>query len=165
MHDAALAFYTRQLADLDPLDVVEFGSCNMNGSARDAYPQAKSWLGIDIQPGPGVDIVADAATWDTDQRFDVCICAEAFEHTPAWRDIIATAHRVLRDGGLFLASCATNRRPPHSAVDGGALRAGEYYANVSWLDLSFAMRGWSDGEVVEADGYFGQDDLYVWAIR
>lgn len=167
MHAQAFEFYRAQLADLAPLSVVEFGACNMNGSVRDAYPQASSWLGVDVQEGPGVDVVADAATWMTSERFAVCVCAEIFEHTPDWRAILETAFSVLAPGGLLVASCATGRRPPHSAVDGGPLRPGEYYANVDPDEMCAALdkQGWSEGSVIEADGYFGADDLYVRAVK
>lgn len=167
MHPQALEFYRRNLQHLPALRVVEFGACDMNGSVRQVYPQAASWLGVDRQPGPGVDVIADAATWTTPTLYDVCVCAEVFEHTPFWREIISTARLALVDGGLFVASCATGRRPAHSAVDGGPIRDGEYYENVDpddlWLELD--RQGWSDGEVIEADGVFGGDDLYVRAVR
>lgn len=167
MHTQALDFYQRHLGHLEPLSVVELGSCNMFGTVRSVYPQASSWLGIDLQDGPGVDVIADAATWTTDERFGVCVIAEVFEHTPDWRLILATAHAVLTDGGFLFATCATGSRPPHSAVDGGPLRDGEYYGNVDpddmWLVLD--KQGWSDGEVIEADGHFGGDDLYVRAVK
>jgi SAM-dependent methyltransferase len=167
VHPQALRFYADMLANLEPRAVVEFGSCNMNGSVRDVYPQALSWHGIDQQPGPGVDEIADAATWQTDETFGLVICAEVFEHTPDWPRIIDTAFTVLEHGGLFLASCATGFRPPHSAVDGGALRPGEYYANVDpdemWAVLD--KYAWTDGQIIEADGHFGGDDLYVRAVK
>lgn len=167
MHAQALDFYRRELAHLEPRTVVEFGSCDMNGSVRSVYPQASSWWGIDRQPGAGVDEIADAATWTTDRTFGVVVCAEVFEHTPHWALILHTAHTVLEPGGLFVASCATGRRPPHSAVDGGPLRDGEFYENVDPDDLwqALAAFDWSDGEVIEADGYFGGDDLYVKAVK
>ena len=167
MHPQALRFYADMLANLEPRTVVEFGSCNMNGSVRDVYPQAESWWGIDTQPGPGVDELADAATWQTDRTFGLVICAEVFEHSPDWAAIIDTAHRVLEPGGLFLASCATGNRPPHSAVDGGPLRDGEFYANVDpdemWAVLD--KHAWTDGQLIEADGHFGGDDLYIRAVK
>ena len=167
MHDQALAFYAEHLSELDPKTVVEFGSCDMNGTVRSVYPQAASWLGIDVQPGRGVDLIADAATWETDDRYDIVICAEAFEHTPDWRDIIDTAHTVLVPGGLFLASCATGTRPPHSAIDGGHLRAGEFYENVDpgLMRMALYLDGWTEIDVVEADGYFGGDDLYIRCVK
>jgi SAM-dependent methyltransferase len=167
MHDAAFAFYKDNLHSLDPMNVLEFGSYNINGSVRDAYPQAQSWWGLDIAQGSGVDEVADASQWRSDTRFDIVICAEAFEHTPDWKKIIENAKEHLNVGGLFLASCASRDRPPHSAFDGGALRDGEFYENLSPEEMTqcLASMGWSSFEVIPADGYFGNDDLYIKAIK
>lgn len=167
MHDAAFQFYKSQLENLPPLHVLEFGSYNINGSVRDAYPQAASWWGIDIAAGNGVDEVADATEWQSNKRFDIVICAEAFEHTISWGEIIQNAYDHLVEGGLFLASCASRDRPPHSAFDGGALRDGEYYANISpdQMEAFMSEMWWNSYQVIPADGYFGNDDLYLIAKK
>ena len=167
MHAAAFKFYKEQLENLPSWSVLEFGSYNINGSVRDAYPQAISWWGIDIAAGPGVDEVADAVTWRSDRRFNIVICAEAFEHTPHWREIIQNAYDHLIEGGLFLASCASRDRPPHSAFDGLALRDGDYYANISPQEMEdfLSEMWWNSYEVIPADGYFGNDDLYLIAHK
>lgn len=162
MHAAATNFFVSSLRGFEPRSVLEIGSININGSVRDYYPQATSWWGIDIIPGPCVDEVADGASWRSDDRYGVAICAEVFEHTPKWKDIIVNMHRHLVDGGLLLASCASRDRPTHSA-DGNDLKPDEYYENVDPEEmrrLLFQM-GWSDIEVIEADGQFGNDDLYI----
>jgi|688.fasta_scaffold06563_35 hypothetical protein len=167
MHDAAFTFYKESLSQLSPMNVLEFGSYNINGSVRDAYPNANSWHGIDVVPGNGVDEVADAAVWKSDRRYDVVICAEAFEHTSDWEKIIKNAKEHLNHNGLFLASCASRNRPPHSAIDGGPLRDGEYYENISPEEMTQCLESmsWSSFEVIPADGYFGDDDLYIKAIK
>lgn len=167
MHDAAFAFYKSELEHLPPLEVLELGSFDINGSVRDAYPNAKSWWGIDIAEGRGVDQVADATTYRDGKSYDVVVCAEAFEHTASWRDIIVTAFEHLKTGGLFVASCATKSRPPHSAFDGGALREGEYYENVHPDVMEQFMKStpFSTYEIRVADGYFGDDDLYMKAVK
>lgn len=168
MHDAAFSFYKKELENLPPLQVLEFGSYNINGSVRDAYTNAASWWGIDIAEGNGVDEVANAVDWTSDETFDIVICAEAFEHTDQWQEIIINAWKHLEPGGLFLASCASRDRPAHSAFDGGALRDGEYYENVSpeaMSDFLIKDQMWSQFEVIPADGYFGNDDLYIKAVK
>lgn len=167
MHDAAFAFYKKNLESLDSMNVLEFGSYNINGSVRDAYPQAKSWWGIDIAEGNGVDEVADAVEWRSEKQFDIVICAEAFEHTSDWQKIIINAFNHLSSNGLFLASCASRDRPPHSAIDGGPLRNDEYYRNISPEEMEqfLLSMDWSSIEVIPADGYFGNDDLYIKAIK
>lgn len=165
MHAQALDFYRRELCGLPRLRVVEFGSCDMNGTVRSVYPNAASWFGIDLQPGRNVDLVADASKWTPDDTYDVCVIAEVFEHTADWPALIETAHRALVPGGILVASCATGNRPAHSAVDGGHLRDGEFYANVDPDDMRAALAGWTSCEVIEADGHFGGDDLYVRAVK
>lgn len=163
MHDQARAFFAANLEGLPPLRVVEFGSLNVNGSLREVY-EAQSWFGIDQLRGRDVDLVADAATWRTSELFDIVLCAEVFEHTPDWRDILHTAWFALAHGGLFLASCATGNRPEHS-VSGGALEPFEFYRNVPADEMTAALSHWGDVSVTVADGHFGGDDLYVRARR
>ena len=112
--------------------VLEFGSRNVNGTLRDVVA-ASHYVGVDISDGPGVDIVADAATVLVPGSFDLVLCAEVFEHATDEQcaGMCANAFRHLAEGGMFLATMAGERRAPHSAVDGGPLRHGEFYRNVS----------------------------------
>jgi SAM-dependent methyltransferase len=110
--------------------VLEFGSLDINGSVRDLF-RTDTYLGVDLQGGPGVDIVADAMFFDHPIKFDVVVCCEVLEHAKYWDRIIQSAHRNLNLGGWFIVTCATDPREPHSARDGGALRPGEFYMNVS----------------------------------
>ncbi len=137
MHAEARAFIKRH-ATIHRLDVVEFGSRNVNGQIRDLFPN--SWFtGVDITAGEGVDIVIDAARYEHPQPCDLVVCAEVLEHAPNWQAIVDNAYRILRPGGVFIVTCAGPGREPHSAVDGGKVRDGEYYANVSTGQLSGAM--------------------------
>ena len=138
MHHAALAFIAEHLPA--NADVLEFGSRNINGSPRQVAGAGR-YVGVDIAPGPGVDIVESAATVTVDGSFGVVVCAEVFEHADddTCAAIVANAWRHLADGGLFIATMAGPGRREHSAVDGGPLRGGEFYRNVdrpllsSWL--------------------------------
>ncbi len=66
---------------------------------------------------------------------------------------------------MLLATCASRQRPPHSALDGGPLRRGEWYQNVSPIEMDRALAHWAERDVIAADGVFGDDDLYCWAVR
>lgn len=135
MHDAALLFLHEHLpAERSELSVLEFGSRNINGSIRDVIGKCDRFVGVDIERGPGVDIVADASNVIVDgPRFDVVACAEVFEHATdaTCKLMTSNAFTHLRVGGLFLATMAGPSRAPHSAVDGGPLRVGEFYRNVT----------------------------------
>ena len=116
--------------------VVELGSRNFNGSIRPLFADALSYTGVDILPGYGVDVVADAAAFSPDVWPDLIVCCETLEHTPRGQDIVSNAARILAPGGQLVVTCATDPRAPHSAIDGNALIADEYYANVPPADLA-----------------------------
>ncbi len=145
--------------------VLDLGGRDVNGTIHNLFHAKPRTL--DILPSEGVDIVADAATWEPDALYDVVLCTEVFEHTPDWPQIIDTARFALRPMGTLIATCARDARPPHSAIDGGGLREGEYYANLSADVLAFTMSkyDWQGLAIVEADGAFGGDDLYCWAVK
>lgn len=164
MHPEALDFIRRQTYGVTYGRVLEFGSLNINGTTRDVIT-AISYYGIDRQKGPGVDeVVQSAAVYRSLARVDLVVCCEVLEHTPELYGICSSAFDNLRPGGVFLVTCATRARQPHSAVDGGPLRNGEYYHNVSEKELKLACR--SAGFVVEeAHTFNARGDLYLRARK
>ena len=116
-------------ATADPVTVLELGGRNVNGSVRDLFPNA-TYTALDIMPGEGVDIVADASTWVPDKEYDVVVSTETFEHTPTWPEICLTAHKACKTGGRIILTMAGPGRGAHSAFDGGPLQPNEYYGNV-----------------------------------
>lgn len=157
MHAEAFAFVERSLSSIRPRGrVVELGSRNINGSIRPWFASAASYTGVDMVAGPGVDVVADAVTFEPDQPPDVVLCLEVLEHSPEAAAIVANAARILKSGGWFLVTCATDPRAPHSAVDGGALHPSEYYRNVPPGDLYAWVTGAGLSiEQFEVDGAAG----------
>lgn len=156
MHDEAFAWISKHATD-EPIDLLDLGGRNINGSAVDAFPNATATV-LDIAPGPGVDIVADASTWIPERTWDVVVSAECFEHTPTWPAICRTAWDALKPGGLFIATMAGPGRPEHSGVDGAMrLLAGEYYGNVQPGDLYEVLveLGFTD---ITVDQQFGPCD-------
>jgi SAM-dependent methyltransferase len=164
MHQAARDFVARVLANLPapPVSVVEIGAYDINGSVRDLF-HGGAYTGIDVRPGRGVDVVADGATWRPPEPVDCVVCMEVLEHAHGARFIIANAYRMLKPGGVVIATMAAPPRAPHSAVDGGGLRAGEYYRNIHERLLAHWVRsaGWQ-GFVIDDDT---PGDIYVWAIK
>lgn len=145
MHAEALDWVTLYATD-DPVAVLDLGGRDVNGSVRHLFPKADPYRVMDIRPGVGVDIVADAGTWTPDRQYDVVVCTEVFEHTANWPLICRTAYDSLLPGGRFIATMAGPGRPAHSAVDGMHLRAGEYYGNVHPETLRAVLKlcGWVD---------------------
>jgi SAM-dependent methyltransferase len=140
MHAEAFQFVAtaaRTHAAVGP--VYEIGSRNINGSVRPLFV-GERYLGADVHPGPDVDVVADAAGYDPRARLDyftpaTVVCCEVLEHAANAEAIIAKACEVLAPGGLLIVTCATDGRAPHSAIDGGGLRAGEFYRNLPATEL------------------------------
>lgn len=154
------AFNKNKIND-SKLDVLEFGSLDINGSVRSIFePISLSYVGVDMQEGPGVDIVANAKDFKIDKTFDVVVCCEVFEHTPEWREIIDNAYGHMKDGAIFIATMAGEGRRPHSAIDENAIRDWEYYANVGAWELNRKLKIFSKHEV----DYLA-NDLRCWAIK
>jgi SAM-dependent methyltransferase len=111
------------------LSVCDLGSYQVNGTAKD-HVNGWNYTGVDIRPGPGVTVVADAADFDADGRvFDVVISCEMFEHCPRWREVVTNAFRLTKPGGHFWGTAAGPNRPAHTS-DGGTVTEKDYYANI-----------------------------------
>lgn len=93
--------------------VLELGSLDWNGSARQTIKSA-TYIGVDVAPGPGVDIVAAAAlTRFASNTFDLIICTSMLEHDPGWR--ISLQHNLpsLKPGGLLFLSWGAEGNQHH----------------------------------------------------
>jgi hypothetical protein len=163
MHKEAYAYVRTQVLNLSFDNVVEFGSLDINGSVRGLF-DTDSYYGIDLQEGPGVDEIADAATWESPEgEVDCIVCCEVLEHAPNVLGIIANAYRNLGQNGLLIITCATNPRQPHSAIDGGPKRANEWYENVEAETLRRAFK--NSFQIVDLTVSRERGDLYCVARK
>lgn len=154
MHQAARQFVSKH-ASTEALTALECGARDVNGTVRDMFPNA-TWTGIDIGDGPGVDVVADFADYRHPEPVSLVLSTEVLEHTPRWRDIVASAARNLAPGGRFIVTAAGPGRAPHSATDGGPV-GDEHYENIDPDELSRELARWftvsevfTSGEDVQA---------------
>jgi len=160
---------------------LDLGGADVNGTARSLFDPAITWLGLDIAPGPGVDIVADARTWrgkvaalesprimmsaDLDAGFDVVLCTELLEHVRDWHLVLETIDRVLAPGGYAFITCAgtdgrTGRRP-HGARGELDPPLGEHYQNVN---IERFRRMVERGSWADTQASYNPDpgDIYAW---
>lgn len=87
-----------------PLDVVDVG-CGSRPYEPLFASRARSYVGVDIAPGPTVDVVAPATALPfPDDSFDCAVCSQVLEHVPQPELVVAELHRVLRPGGVALVS-------------------------------------------------------------
>ena len=150
------------------VSVLEIGSLNINGTVRDFF-QTKSYLGVDVGPGPDVDLVAQGETLEfPDDSFDVAISAECFEHNPEWAATFANMHRMSSRYVVF--TCASDGRPEHgtrrSAPDSSPLTLEwDYYRNLNEQDFRDAF----DIESMFVEHEFrynpASHDLYFYGIK
>lgn len=136
MHAQAYSFVAHAASEHQARGpVYEIGSRNINGTVRGLFRHADVYLGVDVCSGQDVDLVADAVTYEPPFAPASVICCEVLEHTPAAEAIVKRVGAILAPDGLFIATMAGEGREPHSAVDGGPLRAGEFYHNISIAEI------------------------------
>ena len=160
MHVAAREFIEQSLNQWGPItgDVVEFGSRDANGGVRDLFPDARSYLGIDIAEGEGVDLIMDAGRWVPDKAYACVITTETFEHAANWQDMLRAGAQALAPDGIMLVTCATGSRVPHSAtIPDKRPQLGEYYGNVREQDFRRSAVSCGFKVTITING----DDLYA----
>lgn len=143
MHPAAFRWAADHIPE-EPGRTLEIGGRDVNGSLADFFTWS-DYQALDLTPGPGVDIVADFVEWaptQPERTFDFVLCCEVFEHVANWRAFIIHTHRLLRDGGRFVGTCATDPRRPHSAHGDSDPRPDEFYDNVDPADLADMLAEW-----------------------
>lgn len=93
-----------------PGPVLEIGSQQVPGQEeiadlRPLFP-GKPYVGLDMQPGPGVDLVANVeALPQADASVGTVIAMNTLEHVPRFWRGFDEVHRVLRPDGALLVSC------------------------------------------------------------
>jgi SAM-dependent methyltransferase len=133
--------YVRKVRTLKPdffksqnIKVLDIGSLDINGSCRRFF-SSQYYIGCDIGKGRGVDIVSPAHLLTfRDGFFDCVISCEAFEHDRYLPSTLNNAIRMLRSGGLFVFTCATEGREEHGTLDKSpesSPHTQEYYRNVT----------------------------------
>lgn len=132
--------YTTSLANKD-LKVLELGSFNINGGVRDFIePWCQEYVGLDLQAGPGVDVVMSSHEYIRPNYFDFIVTTETFEHNEHWKDTLMVSWENLVPNGVFIATMAGEGRAPHSALDEKPIRDWEYYANIVEWDLRWSLK-------------------------
>lgn len=140
--------------------VVEIGGKNINGSVRALF--GEPYVAVDVRPGPGVDVVGDGATYRPESPASMVVCCEVLEHTPDGAAICANAFEMLESGGVYILTAAGEGRQPHSAVDGGPLPDGEFYANVTRAMLEAWLAPFAGGTIAENQT---TGDIYAVAVK
>ena len=73
MHDPAFRYVASVVAGQRYARVVEVGSRDINGSIRELV-DADTYVGIDLEEGPGVDVVGDCRYWEPPWDASLVLC-------------------------------------------------------------------------------------------
>lgn len=101
--------------------VLDIGSLDINGNNRFLFNDCDI-TGLDLAEGKNVDVICLAHEYDApDETFDTIISTEVFEHDMFYPQTLKNIMRMLKSGGLFLFTCATDERAEHGTLrsDGG----------------------------------------------
>ena len=125
--------------------VVDVGSANVNGSYRDLFEGCAEYIGVDMQPGPGVDIVLDDpyALPLADESVDLVVSGQMLEHCAQFWRVFPEIARVLKPSGrLFMI--APSAGPIHRyPVDCYRFYPDAYEAMAQWSGLRL-VHCWMD---------------------
>ncbi len=151
------------------MNILEVGSQDINGSVREYFPSNSNWLGIDIGPGKGVDLVIPGELIQLpDGWSDISISTECFEHTENWSNILLNMIRITKPDGLVIVTCAGIGRPTHGTIDtniGSSPYTTNYYKNLGIVELNKAIdfNYYFKSYSFEVDATHG--DTFFWGIR
>lgn len=180
MHHEAFEF-VKSVRDMSPsrfsgkppnFGVLEVGSRYINGTVRTLF-DGMSYLGIDLSPGPCVDVVAHATdidaikgafTWDK-RYFSVVISCEALEHDKRYAESIRAMYDLLAPGGLLIITAGGTGRPEHGTTrtsPSDSPDTTDYYGNITPELFRAALQGrtFSQSEIRDVGG-----DFQFWGIK
>ncbi|TDH64140.1 methyltransferase domain-containing protein [Dankookia rubra] len=137
--------------------VAELGSYDVNGRLRDHAPPGVRYIGMDMEPGPGVDlVVAPGQPLPlADASIDVAVTSSCFEHDIAFWDSFLELVRILRPGGLLYLNA-----PSNYAVHRYPLDCWRFYPDAGLALCQWAAR---QGVAVDlAESFIGQQGGEGW---
>ena len=163
--------------------VLGIGTFNVCGTEKTFFDEC-DFLGLDIGPGDGVDIICPAQDYDApDNSFDTIISCECFEHNPFYKETIQNAVRMLKPNGLFLFTCATTGRAVHGTKSSDEINKpkhkkwitmpnvfvqgwdNEYYKNLTENDIRDSINIDKFFKTYEFSVNEHHHDLYFWGLK
>ena len=150
--------------------ILEIGSYNVNGTIRDIFVNQRH-IGVDVKKGPCVDIVYDGLNLDIQDKFDLSISCECFEHNPYYLENFKTMIELTKDNGVVVFTCASIFRKEHgttrttSADSPGSMEKWDYYKNLFKKDFEKKINMNKIFYKYQFYYNFFSDDLYFIGIK
>ncbi|WP_324768954.1 methyltransferase domain-containing protein [Pokkaliibacter plantistimulans] len=127
------------------IKVVDLGAMNVNGSYRELFPENVEFIGVDLEPGPGVDIVLEDVYKlpFEDNSVDLILSGQMLEHCGQFWRVFSEVARVLKPEGMsFMIAPSTG--PVHRyPVDCYRFYPDSYQALAEWSGLRL-IHSWTD---------------------
>lgn len=113
MHDTALAIGKLAIEIYGAgaaTRILDVGSADVNGTLRQFAGPDFDYVGLDLESGPGVDVVIkpQASFPFEDESFDLVVATSVLEHDPAFWQTFLEMCRVARDGGFVYVNAPSN---------------------------------------------------------
>lgn len=128
-----------------PGKVIDLGAMNVNGSYRELFAAGVDYVGVDLEPGPGVDVVLSDVyhlPFD-DESADVVISGQMLEHCGHFWRVFSEISRILKPEGLAFM-IAPSAGPVHRyPVDCYRFYPDSYQALADWARLRL-VHSWTD---------------------
>ena len=151
--------------------VLDVGSLDINGNTRFLFEKPK-YIGIDVGEGPNVDFVCKGHEFSSDEKFDIVVSTECFEHDMYYKETLKNCVNLCKPGGMFIFTCASTGRAEHgtrrtSPSDAPLLQGewSDYYKNLTEQDIREVL----DIEKIFVDFKFTYEpnhkDLYFWGVK
>ena len=122
------------------IDILEIGSLDVNGNTRNLFNFCKSYIGIDLEEGPNVDLVLNGTDiHKLNKKFDIIISCECFEHAKDWKIIFEKMCQISKPNSFVVISVASTGRVEHGTERSGNWQSpgnkDDYYLNLTKKDF------------------------------
>lgn len=144
MHDTALRtgelFFKNY--GFPSCSILDVGSMDVNGTLRQFAPNPSEYIGVDLSPGPGVDIILkEPGDLPFEHgRFDLTVSTSCFEHDPTFWMTFLSMCCVTKSGGFVYISAPSNGPVHRHPVDCWRFYPDAAVALVKWVNNENIMR-------------------------
>ena len=96
----------------EALTVLDVGSYNVNGSLKYLMPEAWKYIGLDIVPGPGVDVVmTDFTKFPVpSESVDLVVSVSCFQYVENPFKLMRQLYDCVKPGGMIFICASHNER-------------------------------------------------------
>lgn len=137
--------------------ILEIGSYDINGALRSSAPEGAEYVGLDIEAGPGVDIVIVPGEPFpvADNYFDLILASSVFEHDRWFWQTFTEMCRKLKAGGYIYISAPSNGTIHRHPADNWRFYPDAGHALAEWAS--------AQGQKVElVESFVAEREAVVW---